>query len=43
MDALWEVYNSWIPPALDDLNSSMYFENPDYIFLSYLEGQPLMD
>lgn len=39
--ALIEVYNSWIADKLDDYNSSMYFENPDYIFQSYLAGQPL--
>ena len=41
-DALVEVYNSWIADKLDDYNSSMFFENPDYIFQSYLAGQPLI-
>ena len=40
-DALIEVYNSWIADRLDDYNSSMFFENPEYIYQSYLAGQPL--
>ena len=40
-DALIEVYNSWIADRLDDYNSSMFFENPEYIYQSYLIGQPL--
>ena len=36
-----EVYSSWISSKIDDYNSSMYFENPDYIFESYKEGNPL--
>ncbi|MDR1925196.1 MAG: hypothetical protein LBQ66_12565 [Planctomycetaceae bacterium] len=42
-DALMDVYNSWISPKIDDYNSSMYFENPDYLFQSYLAGEPLKD
>lgn len=38
---LIEVYNSWISRKLEDLNSSMYFENPDYIFQSFLHGDVL--
>lgn len=41
-DALVEIYNSWIADKLDDYNSSMFFENPDYIFQSYQAGQPLV-
>ena len=33
-----EVYNSWISTKLENYNSSLYFENPDYIFQSYLNG-----
>lgn len=40
-NALIEVYNSWITDLLDDYNSSMFFENPEYIYQSYLIGQPL--
>ncbi|MDR2652100.1 MAG: hypothetical protein LBC68_07265, partial [Prevotellaceae bacterium] len=42
-NALMEVYCSWISPKIDDYNSSMYFENPDYLFQSYLAGEPLKD
>jgi hypothetical protein len=42
-DALMEVYNSWITEKIDDYNSSMYYENPDYVFQSYIAGVPLRD
>lgn len=42
-DALREVYGSWISPKIDDYNSSMYFENPQYLFESYRAGAPLED
>ena len=32
IEALIEVYNSFISPKIDDYNSSVYYENPDYIF-----------
>lgn len=32
IDALIEVYNSFISPKIDDYNSSMYYENPFYLF-----------
>ena len=32
IDALFEVYNSFISPAIDDYNSSFYYENPLFIF-----------
>jgi hypothetical protein len=38
---LIEVYNSWITRKIEDFNSSMYYENPDYIFQSYLNGEVL--
>jgi len=40
--ALFEVYNSWIADKLDDYNSSMFYENPEYIYQSYQTGQPLV-
>lgn len=40
-DALTEVYNSWISDKIDDYNSSMYYENPDYLFTSFQEGKPI--
>jgi hypothetical protein len=42
-EALVEIYNSWIAEKIEDYNSSLFFENPDYIFQSYQVGQPLMD
>lgn len=42
IDVLFEVYNSWISRKIEDLNSSLYYENPDYIFQSYLVGDVLI-
>ena len=39
--ALIHVYNSFISPKIDDYNSSVYYENPSYIFESYKEGKLL--
>lgn len=41
IDTLVEVYNSWLADKIDDYNSSMYYENPDYHFQSYLHGDVL--
>lgn len=41
VDALIEVYNSWLSRKLEDLNSSLYFENPGYLYHSYLKGDVL--
>ncbi|MBP6610397.1 MAG: hypothetical protein KA206_04830 [Paludibacter sp.] len=38
---LLEVYNTWISRKLEDLNSSLYYENADYIFQSFLAGELL--
>lgn len=38
---LLEVYCSWISRKLENLNSSLYFENPEYIFQSFLAGELL--
>ncbi|GHT90806.1 hypothetical protein AGMMS49545_05340 [Betaproteobacteria bacterium] len=43
IEALLEIYNAWISPKIDDYNSSMYYENPDYLLQSYLAGEPLRD
>ena len=40
-DALIEVYNSFISPKIDDYNSSVYYENPSYIFACYKEKEML--
>lgn len=41
IDALVTVYNSWITEKIDDYNSSMYYENPGYLFESYKAGKVL--
>jgi hypothetical protein len=43
IDALTEVYSSWISDKISDFDSSMYYESPEYLYLSYLEGEPLKD
>ena len=41
IDALIEVYNSFISPKIDDYNSSVYYENPSYIYECYKENKML--
>lgn len=41
IEALIKVYNSFISPKIDDYNSSVYYENPSYIYESYREGSLL--
>lgn len=41
IDALIEVYNSFISPKIDDYNSSVYYENPNYILECYKEKKML--
>ncbi len=41
IEALIEVYNSFISPKIDDYNSSVYYENPNYIFECYKENKML--
>ena len=36
-----KVYNSFIGAKIDDYNSSVYYENPSYIFESYRENRML--
>ena len=42
-DALIHVYTSWISEKIDDYNSSMYFENPQYLYESYIAGKAITD
>ena len=42
-DALVSVYTSWISPKIDNYNSSMFYESPEYLFQSWLAGEPLRD
>ena len=39
IDALIKVYNSFLSPKIDDYNSSMYYENPAYLFECYRENK----
>ena len=41
IDALMEAYNSFISLKIDDYNSSVYYENPEYIFQCYKENKML--
>ena len=41
IDALLEVYNSFLSPKIDDYNSSVYYENPSYLFECYKEKKML--
>ncbi len=41
IDTLSEVYNSWLSRKIEDFNSSIYYESPDYLFQSYLKGECL--
>ena len=41
IETLIEVLSSWIIEKIDNYNSSMYYENPDYIYQCYIEGKVL--
>ncbi len=41
VDTLIKVLSSWIIEKIDNYNSSMYYENPDYIYECYVEGRVL--
>ena len=41
IDALIEVYNSWLSRKIEDFNGSVYYESPEYLFQSYLVGDNL--
>ena len=41
VDVLIEVYNSWLSHKIEDFNSSLYYENPGYIYESYINGELL--
>lgn len=38
-NTLMEVLSSWIIDVIDNYDSSMYYENPDYIYQCYKEGK----
>lgn len=39
IQTLEEVMKSWIIEKIDNYNSSMFYENPDYIYQCYVEGK----
>lgn len=41
VEALIEVYNLWLSRKVEDFNSSIYYESPEYLFQSYLMGDNL--
>jgi hypothetical protein len=41
IDAFIEVYNLWLSRKIEDFNSSVYYENPEYLFQSYIAGENL--
>ncbi|GAB6011096.1 hypothetical protein [Viscerimonas tarda] len=41
VDALTEVYNSWLSRKIEDFNSSLYYESPGYLYASYNKGDVL--
>lgn len=41
IDALIEVYHSFISDKIDDYNSSVYYENPSYIFEAFMQNRIL--
>ena len=43
VNALIQVYTSWISEKIDDYNSSMYFENPQYLYESYIAGKAIAE
>ena len=40
-EMLIKVLTSWIVEKIDNYNSSMYYENPGYIYACYEEGKVL--
>ena len=41
INTIIEVLSSWIIEKIDNYDSSMYYENPDYIYNCYKEGNVL--
>ena len=41
IDSLIEAYNSWLSRKIEDFNSSIYYESPEYLYASYLSGDVL--
>lgn len=43
VDNLIKVLSSWIILEIDNYNSSLYYENPSYIYACYQEGKILQE
>jgi hypothetical protein len=41
IDTLSVIYNSWLSRKIEDFNSSVYYESPEYLLQSYLTGDNL--
>lgn len=41
IEILIQVYNSWLSRKIEDFNSSVYYESPEYLFQSYSIGDNL--
>ncbi len=39
IDTLIKILSSWIINKIDNYNSSMYYENPDYIYKCYMQNK----
>ena len=39
IDTLLKILSSWIIKKIDNYNSSMYFESPEYIYKCYVENK----
>lgn len=39
IDTLIKVLSSWIVEKIDNYNSSMYYENPSYIYECFMQGK----
>lgn len=39
LTATIEVYNSWISEKIDNYNSSLFYENPDFLYNCYKENK----
>jgi hypothetical protein len=40
-ESLFTVFNSWLNYKIEDLNSSMYYESPEYLKASFFYGEAL--
>lgn len=41
IETLVKVYNLWLSRKIENFNSSIYYESPEYLFQSYLVGDNL--